>query len=150
MLGCIDPQLVDGSTCGKLPTESAGMWQCNVIHRSDNVCSIGPQIERPQSLWMPLSIHRNDTLAINSGNRMIDIQWLTVQWLLGCGHGERQWSVNDFLTYTFGIQRATSSHPSKVKIFVVSIDKKESETLVTPSLKWGSMECQRFLLLHLA
>jgi len=66
---------------------------------------------------------------------IIYIQLLMVQQLLGCVYGERQCSVNDFLSYTFSNQRATTSDPSKVKVLVVLIGKKESDMLVTLSKK---------------
>jgi len=89
-------------------------------------------------------VHRNDTLAVNNGYMIIYIQLLTIQWLLGCVYGECQWSVNDFPSYTFGNQRAASSHPSKVKVLVVVIGKMDSDTLVTSSSGWVSMEPPQF------
>jgi len=132
-LGCINQGSVDGSICGKLPAESAAMWQCYVIHRSDNVWSSGSEIERPHSFWMQLSIHRNDTLAVNNGYMIMYKQLLTIQRLLGCIYSECQRSVDNFPSYAFSNQKATSLQPCKVKILVALIGKKGSDTLVTPS-----------------
>jgi len=76
-LGCINQELVDGSTCGKLAAKCDGMWQRYVIHRSDNICRGGSEMERPQSFWMQLSMHWNDTLAASNDSMiMIYNYWL--------------------------------------------------------------------------
>ena len=58
---------------------------------------------------------------------------MTIQRPVECDYGERQQSVNDFLSYTFGNEWITLSHPSKVEGLVVLIGKENSDTLVTPS-----------------
>ena len=82
---------------------------------------------------MQLSIDRNDTLAVNNDYIIIWIELLTIQRLLGCVDGEHQRSVNDFPSYTFGIQRAALSHSSEVNVLVASIGNQESEMLVAAS-----------------
>jgi len=82
-LGYIDEKLEYGSTCGKLPAESAGMWQDYVIHRSETRCISGSKFEMTQSFWIQLSIHTNYTLAVNNDYMIICTKLLTIQQQLG-------------------------------------------------------------------
>jgi len=74
MLGYINEKLVYGSICSKLPAEHTGMWKCYLIFCSENMCSSGAEIERPQSSWMQLRIHTNDKLAANNDYMIMCIE----------------------------------------------------------------------------
>ena len=87
MLGYMNEKLVYGSTCGKLPAESAGMWQRYIIHHSQKMCISGWEIEKPQSFWMQLSIHTNYTLAVNNDYTIICTKLLPIQQQLGHDYG---------------------------------------------------------------
>ena len=63
------------------------------------MCSSGSAIERPQSIWMQLSIHTNDMLAVNNDYRIMCIKLLTIQSQLEHVEGEHQQSVNDFRSF---------------------------------------------------
>jgi hypothetical protein len=73
-LGYINKKLVDRSTCSELPAESAGLSQRYVIHRSENMCISGSEIDTPQSFWMQLGIETNYTLAVNNDHTIICTQ----------------------------------------------------------------------------
>jgi len=95
-LGYINEKLVYGSTCGKLPAESTGMWQRYVIHCLENMCISWSGIETPECFWMQLSIHPHYTLAVNNDYMIICTKLLPIQQQLEYVFGEHQWSVNDF------------------------------------------------------
>jgi len=76
-LGCINDKSVYGSICSKLPAECTGMWKRYLINHPENMCSSGSVIGRPPSFWTQLSIHTNDTLALNDDFMIMCITSLT-------------------------------------------------------------------------
>jgi hypothetical protein len=73
-----------------------------------------------------MSIHTNDTLAVNNEHTIICTQLFGVQCLYCCASGECQLCINNFQLYTFSNQIAVLSHPSPEKLLVVCISKKET------------------------
>ena len=59
-----------------------------------------------------------------------------------------QWSVNDWWVCILGNLGGDRLHTVMNKVLATIIRKRGSETLPTPSWKWVSTECQRFLVLH--
>ena len=144
-LGYIDEKWVYGSTCGKLPAESAGMWQRYIIHHSEIMCISGSNIETPQSFWIQLSIHTNYNLAVNNDYMIICTKLFTIQQLWGHIYGERHWSVNDFWTGKQLNWEAIYSLLSIIKVLPDVKGKTDSDTVTASFWEWASMEHQRFL-----
>jgi len=92
----INEKLVYGSTCSKLPAESAGMSQRYNIHRSENMRFSWSENDTPQSFCMQLSIDTNCTLAVNNDYMIICTKLLSKKQQLGHVCGEYEWSVNNF------------------------------------------------------
>jgi len=80
------------------------LWNVNGLPHclSGNICSSGSAIERPQSYWMQLNIHTNDTLDVNNQYISQSIKLLTMQPQLEPVYDKGQWSINEFSTLKEG------------------------------------------------
>jgi hypothetical protein len=74
---------------------------------------------------MQTIMHTNVILDVKSAFMIHCIQFLTVQRLFRCDQCERQPSVNDVKSYTFGNQWAAFPHSSIINISVAVIAKKQ-------------------------
>jgi len=146
-LGYIDEKWVYGSTCGKLPAESAGMWQPYVIHRSEIMCIGGSDIEMPQSFSIQLSIHTNYKLAVNNEYMIICTKLLTIQQRLGHIYRERHWSVNNIWSWKQLNWETICSLLSILNVLPAFIGITDSDTVTASFWTWASMEHLRFLVL---
>jgi len=95
-LGYIDNKVVYGPRCSKLPAEWAGMWMRYTIHRSENKCCSGSEIERPQSLWIQLCIYTTEMLGVKIDYIIMWTKLETIQQQVEHVWSERQLSINDF------------------------------------------------------
>ena len=82
---------------------------------------------------MQTIILTNAILDVNNVYMIHCIQLLCVQRLFLCDSCEHQHSVNDFESYTFGIQWAALSHTAKVNSLVGVIAKNGNDKLVATS-----------------
>jgi len=62
-----------------IAAEHAGLWKRYCIYRLENMCSNGLESETPQSIWMQLSTHSNNTFAVNIHYMILCIQLLTIK-----------------------------------------------------------------------
>jgi len=82
---------------------------------------------------MQTIIHANGLLDVNNVYLNHCVQLLGAQMLFRCDQSERQQSVNDSQSYTFGNQLAGLSYHSKVNVFVGVKAKKTNYMLVATS-----------------
>ena len=82
---------------------------------------------------MQMIIHANAILDVNNVYMNRCVQLLGAQWLFRCDQSERQQSVNDLQSYTFGNQLAGLSYHSKVNVLVGVKVKKANYMLVVTS-----------------
>jgi len=75
-------------------------------------------------------IHTNAFLDVNNVFMIRCIQLVGVQRLFRCDYCDRQQSVNDFDSYTFGNHWAALAHTAKVNVLVGVIVKKTNDTLI--------------------
>jgi hypothetical protein len=100
-LGYMNEKFVNRLICSKLPAEHAGMPKHSLIYCSETMGSIGYEIDRFQRVWMQLSIHTNDTLAVDSNYRFKCINVSTVRQQVKPEWGEHQRSVNNFRSVNY-------------------------------------------------
>jgi len=146
--GNMNQKLVERSTFHALPADSEVMWWDHIIHHSGNLNSGWPEIERPQCFWMYMIIQRYAIFTVIYNYTIRRIQLSRVWWGSGSLECERQPSAADFKSYPFRNQRTALSQSSKFTVFVGIIAKTARNMLFTPSKKWASTECQRFLAFH--
>jgi len=98
----------------------------------------------PGSFWTQIIIHRNNIIAVNNEYTHFCITLLNMQSLWGFLQGYLQSSVNDFYTYIFSNLRAALSHPSEVIVLTLSINTKDSYTLIAHprnNCQWCVNDC---------
>jgi len=70
-LDYINEKLVCGSAYWKLPAGNVDIWQRKVVNHSENIRFNQSKIETLHRFWMQLSIHTNNSLALNNDYMII-------------------------------------------------------------------------------
>jgi hypothetical protein len=124
----INEKLVYRSICSQLPAESAGMSQCYIIHRSENMCFSQSEIHTHQSFCMQRSIDTNCTLAVNNDYMIIFTKLLSIKQRLGHFYGECEWSVNHGESCMYVNWKASSMLLFITHVLAALIGKRQSAT----------------------
>lgn len=143
-------KLVYGSICSKLPAECTGIWKCYLINCSENMYSGGSELERPQSFWMQLRIHTNDTWAVTNNYLSMCRKSLPIPQLLERIEDDRYWSVNNFRSFEYGNWKLICLVLCINNALAACIGTRWRIIVTPPFWEWMSTECWQFQFIHVA